>query len=74
MSIVKAGERSIDLIEQARESSRLIPTVGRLLTDIGGTRSRALLAEIAAEPGPLTEAAIASLDLLDRMDALDATD
>jgi hypothetical protein len=74
MSMVKAGERSIDLIEQARESGRITPTVVRLLADIGGSRSRALLAEIAAEPGPLTEAAVASLDLLDRMDALDATD
>ena len=74
MSMVKAGERSIDLIERARESGRITPTVVRLLADIGGSRSRALLAEIAAQPGPLTEAAVASLDLLDRMDALDATD
>ena len=74
MSMVKAGERSIGLIEKARRSGRLTPTGVRLLADIGGTRSRALLTEIAAEPGPLAEAAVGSLDLLDRMEALDATD
>ena len=74
MSIVKAGERSIGLIGKARESGRLTPTVVRLLADIGGPRSRVLLTEIAAEPGRLAEAAVASLDLLDRMEALGATD
>lgn len=74
MSIVKAGERSIDLIDDARTSGRLTPTGVRLLADIGGTRSRALLDEIAAEHGPLAEAAVSSLDLLDRMDELDASD
>ncbi|GMQ86377.1 MAG: hypothetical protein BMS9Abin07_1952 [Acidimicrobiia bacterium] len=74
MSMVKAGERSIALIERARASGRLTPTVVRLLADIGGARSRALLTEIAAEPGPLAEAAVGSLDLLDRMEAMDTTD
>ncbi len=74
ISLVKAGERSIDLIEGARNSGQLTPTVVRLLADIGGPRSRALLNEIAAEPGPLAETAVSSLDLLDRIESLDATD
>ena len=72
MSLVKAGERSIDLIEKARESDRLTPTVVRLLADIGGPRSRALLNEIAAGPGPIAEAAVSSLDLLDRIEGMDS--
>jgi len=74
ISIVKAGERSIDLIAKARDSHRLTPTVVRLLADIGGPRSRSLLTEIAAEPGPLAEAAVESLDLLNRIEALDTKD
>lgn len=70
MSIVKAGERSIALIENARVSGTLTPPVVRLLADIGGSRSRALLSEIAAEEGPLVETAVESLDLLDRIDTL----
>jgi hypothetical protein len=74
MSIVKAGVRSIDLIEKARESGNLTPPMVRLLADIGGPRSRDLLGEIAAGSGPLGEAAVDSLDLLDRIDALGAND
>ncbi len=74
MSMVKAGDRSIGLIEQASASGRLTPTIVRLLADIGGSRSKALLTEIAAEPGPLAAAAVGSLDLLERMEALDASD
>jgi hypothetical protein len=74
MSIVKAGDRSISLIENARVSGTLTPPAVRLLADIGGARSRALLTEIAAEEGPLVEAAVESLDLLDRIDALGPKD
>jgi hypothetical protein len=70
MSIVKAGERSVDLIEKARTTGRLTPSVVRLLADIGGSRARALLGEIAHEPGPLAAAAVESLDLLDQIEAL----
>lgn len=74
MSIVKAGDRSIDLLDSARRSGRLTPIGVRLFADIGGPRSRAVLDEIATAPGPLAEAAVSSLDLLDRMEALDASD
>lgn len=74
MSIVKAGDRSIGLIENARASGSLSPSAVRLLADIGGARSRALLTEIASGEGPLVEAAVESLDLLDRIDALGQDD
>ena len=36
ISLVKAGERSVDLIEKAGKTGRLTPDVVRLLADIGG--------------------------------------
>lgn len=74
MSIVKAGERSIDLLERARSDGRLTPSLVRLLADIGGPKSRALLGQIAAGSGPLATAAVESLDLLDQIDSLGATE
>ncbi len=74
MSLVKAGERSCDLIEQAHASGRTTPPMVRLLADIGGSRSRTLLAEIATDQGPLADAASDSLDLLDRIEALGEAD
>ncbi|MEA2023048.1 MAG: hypothetical protein U9N79_02020 [Actinomycetota bacterium] len=74
MSLVKAGERSVDLIDEAYASQQATAPMVRLLADLGGPRSRTLLTEIAAEPGPLAGAATDSLDLLDRIDALGETD
>jgi hypothetical protein len=69
ISIVKAGERSIDLIEKARQSGRLTPEVVRLLADIGGPRSRVLLTEISGDDGPVADAATESLEVLDEIEA-----
>lgn len=74
MSLVKAGERSVALIEQAHASGRATVPMVRILADLGGLRARRLLTEIAEEPGPLADAAADSLDLLDRIDALGETD
>ena len=74
MSLVKAGERSVDLIEGAHASQQATVPVVRLLADLGGPRSRTLLIEIAAEQGPLAGAAADSLDLLDRIEALGESD
>jgi hypothetical protein len=69
MSLVKAGERSIELIANAAASGRASPAAVRLLADLSGPRCRALLTKIAAEPGDLGMAANQSLKLLDRIDA-----
>ena len=74
MSLVKAGERSLDLIQEAYTSGNATPQVVRLIADIGGPRSRPMLSEMAAESGPLAEAATDALDLLDRIDRLDEPD
>jgi hypothetical protein len=71
ISLVKAGERSIDLIEKARKASRLTPEVVRLLADIGGPRSRTLLTELSSEAGPVATAARESLEVLDQIEALE---
>jgi hypothetical protein len=71
ISIVKAGERSVDLIEKARQSGRLTPEVVRLLADIGGPRSRVLLTEISGDDGPVADAATESLEVLDEIEAFD---
>jgi hypothetical protein len=74
MSLVKAGERSLDLIHDAYAAGNATPQMVRLIADIGGPRSRPMLAEMAAEPGPLADAATDALNLLDRIDRLDEID
>ena len=71
MSLVKAGDRSLDLISSAYASGNATPQLIRLVADIGGPRARPMLTEMAAEPGPLADTASDSLDLLDRIDSLD---
>jgi hypothetical protein len=74
MSLVKAGERTVELIEKAKSDGSLNPSLVRLLADIGGTRSRALLGEIATGEGRVASAAVESLDLLDQIDSLGTQD
>jgi hypothetical protein len=70
ISLVKAGDRSIDLIEKAGETGRLTPDVVRLLADIGGPRSRFLLTELSDAAGPVGVAAGESLQILDQIEDL----
>lgn len=71
MSLVKAGRKSVDLIEQAIRSGRASPGMIRLLADIGGSKARRLLEEAArGDADTLTQAARESLDLLQRIENL----
>lgn len=70
ISLVKAGDRSVDLIEKAKTRGRLTPELVRLLADIRGPKSEALLTELAAGKGPLADAATESLELLEQIDQL----
>ena len=71
MSLIKAGQRSFELIEKKVEAGEASAPVIRLLPDIGGAKARVVLGKIAAgEPGELKETAKECIDLLDRMDAL----
>lgn len=71
MSLVKAGGRSLDVIEKKIAAGEATPSIVRLLPDLGGPRARALLDEIACgEPGELADTARQCLELLDRIDSL----
>jgi len=71
MSLVKAGERSLRLIEKELNDEKGTVPLIRLLPDIGGEDARDLLETIAARnSGDMTEAATECIDLLDRIKAL----
>lgn len=75
MSLVKAGGRSIDLIQEAIASNRASPAIIRLLADLGGPKAHSILEEVATgEQGELKDAAEQSLNLLNRIDALPPED
>ncbi len=71
IALVRAGERSVDLIESAIEAGSASPQAVRLMADIGSERARSVLSSVAASKGPLRSAANEALDLLDRIDQLD---
>lgn len=70
MNLVRAGERSVDLIESAIADGTASPQAVELLADLGGHRARVILEREAAGKGPTAEAARRALDLLDRIDQL----
>ena len=70
ISLVKAGQRSFDLIRERIESGEATPDIVRLLPDIGGEKARALLEEVREQHGELGIAANESIDLLDRIKKL----
>jgi radical SAM superfamily enzyme with C-terminal helix-hairpin-helix motif len=75
MSLVKAGDRSIGLIQSAIASNRASPAIIRLLADLGGSKARSILNEVATgEPCDLKNAAVQSLELLNRIDELPPED
>ena len=76
MSLVKAGQRSLRLIEKKINDEKgtdpfskgSVPLI-RLLPDIGGEDARGLLEIIAARnSGDMAEAATECIDLLDRIE------
>jgi len=69
MSLVKAGRRSFDVIEQRIESGRASRVAIRLLPDIDGPRARRVMQRILARgPDDLRDAAAECTGLLDRME------
>ena len=68
ISLVKAGQRSLHLIEEKIAAGEASPPVIRLLPDIAGEQARDLLESIAAgESGGEADAAAESIELLDRI-------
>ena len=69
MSLVKAGQRTVKLIEEKLESGDLTPELVRLLPDVDSRKARSLLDRIAgAGQGENAEAARRCLDQIARMD------
>lgn len=70
MSLVKAGKRSVDLIEEKIGAGEATPPVVRLLPDLDGPRTEQIMRRILADgPDELREVARQCIDLLDRMDS-----
>jgi len=71
MSLVKAGQRSLRLIEKKVNDEQGSVSLIRLLPDVGGEDARDLLEIIVARnSGDMAEAATECIDLLDRVKAL----
>ena len=74
MSLVKAGQRSLRLIDKKINDEKGSVPLIRLLPDIGGEEARKLLEVIAArKTGDMADAATECIDLLDRMRKLEGT-
>lgn len=72
MSLLKAGRRSFDLIEQKLQTGEVSAPIIRLLPDIGGADARATLDKIAeGAPGEMSDTARQCIELMNRMDALE---
>jgi radical SAM superfamily enzyme with C-terminal helix-hairpin-helix motif len=68
MSLVKAGDRSLRLIETEIDGKKASAALIRLLPDIGGEGARELLQDIAASDSrEIAAAATECIDLLNRM-------
>ncbi len=73
MALVKAGERSLDLIQKKVEAGEAGPTVVRLLPDIASPRARDLLSQLAgSESAALAETARQCLEQVRRIDDIAA--
>ena len=70
MSLIRAGQRSFDLIQEAIEAGEASAQIVRLLPDIDTERSRPLLEKLAVgDSGELSDTARQCIDLIDRIDA-----
>ena len=69
MSLIRAGDRSFDLIEDEIVNGRATPNALQLLADIDHDRARAVIAPLAQGGGQLASAASDCLATLDRIEA-----
>lgn len=70
ISLLKAGRRSLDLIEEKAEAGEVSAPIIRLLPDIGGARAREVLDRIASRPrDEMSDTARQCLASMQRIDA-----
>ncbi|MDJ0812416.1 MAG: hypothetical protein QNJ23_01710 [Woeseiaceae bacterium] len=72
MSLVRAGKRTFDLIENEIAAGRASPRLLRLLPDIDHVRARHVIAPIAAGEDELAAAARECVATMDRIEADEA--
>lgn len=66
ISLVKAGDRTVDLLSDSYNRGSLQPEALRLLVDIGSEGAERLLGELATESGDLGDTATQCLETLHR--------
>lgn len=71
MSLVQAGERSFELIEDRVDTGQATPSAIRLLPDIDARRARGVMEKVSAGGGDLVETATECIDTINRMEAVD---
>ncbi|MEJ2129198.1 MAG: hypothetical protein P8X81_10175 [Woeseiaceae bacterium] len=71
MSLVKAGDRSFDLIEDQIDTGQATPPAVRLLPDIDPGRARGVLEKVSESDGDLVDTATECIDTINRMEAVE---
>lgn len=71
MSLVKAGEKSFDLIEDQIDTGEATPPVVRLLPDIDPGRARGVMEKVSTSGGDLVETATECIDTINRIESVE---
>jgi hypothetical protein len=71
MSLVKAGEKSFDLIEDQIDTGEATPSAVRLLPDIDLRRARGVMEKVSTSGGDLVETASECIDTIDRIESFE---
>jgi hypothetical protein len=71
MSLVKAGDKSFDLIEDQIDTGQATPSAVRLLPDIDPHRARGVMEKVSTTGGDLVETATECIDTINRMESVE---
>ena len=70
MSLVKAGDKSFDLIEDQIDTGDATPSAVRLLPDIDPNRARGVMEKVSTRGGDLVETATECIDTINRIESI----
>lgn len=71
MSLVKAGEKSFDLIEDQIDTGEATPSAVRLLPDIDPGRARGVMDKVSTSGSDLVETATECIDTINRIESVE---
>jgi hypothetical protein len=71
MSLVRAGEKSFDLIEEQIDTGEATPSAVRLLPDIDTSRARGVMEKVSISGGDLVETATECIDTINRIESVE---